>query len=332
MLLATPAIRAFKAARPSDELHVLVEGRCAEVLAANPHVDRLLVLPPKAGLGATLRLVRELRAARYAAAVDFKQSPRSALLARLSGARERVSWAHRRLLRRALYTSFVELLPEPAYQARQKLRLLGPLGVTSDDVRLDFPVAPAAEAEADRLLAACGLAEPGARFVACSPACVESRRRWPVERYAALADALGERHDLPTLLLWGPGEREVAEAVRAAMRAPERARIPDGFPSIPGLKAVLARARLFVGANSGPLHLAVAAGRPTLGVFGPGTPGSWLPLGEPGVLCAAAAADAAALAARLGRAPEREEFIRSIEVEPVLALAEGLLQEKEQDL
>jgi len=190
VLLATPAIRALKRARPGDELHVLVEEPYACLLADNPHIDRTISVPARAGAIATRRTIHALRRERYEAAVDMKQSARSTTLSFLSGVRLRVSWG--RGFRGLFYNRRVPWAKEPIYMARQKTNLLAPLGVETDDLALEFPVGEADREEAEKFLKGCGLDLSGKkeRFAALSPASFAPSRCWPPQRDAALADRL----------------------------------------------------------------------------------------------------------------------------------------------
>jgi len=322
VLLATPAIRALKEARPDDELHVLVEKPYAPLLADNARVDRVIVVSSRSGVGETWRVLRTLRRERYEAAIDMKQSSRSTTLTFLSGARERISWDHG--FRRRFYNRRIAWGDGFTYMARQKTNLLAPLGVRTDDLTLEFPVGEADREEAAKFLDGCGLgAEGGGLFAAFSPASAFPSRCWPAERYAALVDRLAESHGLRTLVLWGPGERPAAEAVRAGVSRDGAAVVPEIFSSFRTLRALLERAELFVGANSGPLHVAVSAGTPALGIFDYLPPAQWLPLGGP-VPCAGASPDHEALV-KLGPKTPWEEYIRAVTVEAAVAKAEGLL-------
>lgn len=131
-------------------------------------------------------------------------------------------------------------------------------------------------AAAEEVLAGLGLADRPAPLAVC-PLASSALKRWPPERFAAVADAAAEAESRPVLLLGGP-EPEAAHAVRRAMRHADRARV---LPAV-GLKveaAVLERCALLVTNDTGVLHLAAAVGLPTVAVFGPTHPNVYRPRG-----------------------------------------------------
>jgi len=161
------------------------------------------------------------------------------------------------------------------HQLRDYDPLLAAHGIAPDEdpPRLALPE-PAAK-RADAVLSGVGLS----RFVAlCPGSAFATTKRWPAERYAALADALAERR-LACALLIGPGERELGARVASSARSPLPALGEDLDPV--ELAAVLARARCAVTNDSGPMHLAGAVGTPVVAFFGATDPGRTGPSGSP---------------------------------------------------
>lgn len=287
------ALAALRAARPEASLHWLVEDRCAAVLDGHPHLDGIVVyerrefsreirrpwLWPRAALRA-LRLLRRLRALRPAVAVDLQGNLKGALLARLSGAPRRIGLApgqggkersHR------FATERVALPPPPVHRADRALALLAPLGAAP--VPGPPPVAGVAAAgpATEAWLRAAGLA-PGA-FAVFHPGVsgFGDLKRWPAERYADLARLLAARRRLPVLLTAGPGEEPLAD--RVASLSGGAARRGPVTRSLAELGALLARAAVVVGSDTGPVHLAAVLGAPTVALFGPKDPAVYAPRG-----------------------------------------------------
>jgi heptosyltransferase-2 len=145
---------------------------------------------------------------------------------------------------------------------------LAPLGVTGPG-RLQVSLSRTA-----RALAADALPKASGPLVAIAPGARWATKRWPTERFAAVADALagmGAR----IVLAGGPGDREAFQAVRAQLRAPVAADLSP-LP-VEALAAALARVQLLVACDSGPVHLASAVGTPALALFGPTSPVRWGP-------------------------------------------------------
>jgi ADP-heptose:LPS heptosyltransferase len=276
VLLATPLLRALKSARPGIHLAMLVEEPFAAVLRHNPHLDELIVTRRKLTFVESVALVRRLRAGRFDVCIDFLGKPGSALKARLSGAHRRIGYAARG--RGLFYTDSISPGDPRAYTARHKAALLAPLGIGVTDMRLDFPVGDDDRAAAAARLRACGVADD-ARLVAVAPGTRREDKCWPADRFAAVTDRLVERHGLAPVFVCGPGEEPQVEAVRAAMKHP--ARFNPERPPLPQVQALLERCALYVGNDTGLRHMAVAAGIPSVAVFGQPRACNWTPPDDP---------------------------------------------------
>jgi ADP-heptose:LPS heptosyltransferase len=135
--------------------------------------------------------------------------------------------------------------------------------VPKDAADFEFPIATnqAHEREADE-----AMASVDERFAILNPGGGWPTKLWSAERFGALADELWTHHGLRSLVTYGPGERELAERV---LRASQSGRARAVSLSLRGFYALAKRASLYVGGDTGPTHLAVAAGTPVAGLFGP---------------------------------------------------------------
>jgi len=271
-LLTTPLLRALKLGLPGAELHLLAPKQGH--LVACPHVDRALLWQKRDAFRAPLRflrLLRDLRRERYDLVVEAGHwsafSLTASLLARLVAAGAPVVGHDRGDAARFL-SHPVPHDPAEESEVPAKLELLRPLGLPERGLELETGLGQGAPAEeAAALLAKAGLegkalavVNPGARF---------ADRRWPPGSYAAVCRGLAER-GLAPLVVWGPGEEPLARAIAegsGATLAPPT--------SLPVLAALMRRARLVVSNNSGPMHLGVAVGAPTVGVFFRGDSARW---------------------------------------------------------
>jgi ADP-heptose:LPS heptosyltransferase len=206
-----------------------------------------------------LRFLRDLREAGYDAAIDAAHwhsfSLTGALLARIA-ARGAVVGSARGAL--ALYSQIVPLPPEGVREVEAKLLLLRGLGLAPPPAPPPLETAlgssPAARERTRAALRELGIAGP---FVALNPGARKADHRWPARAFGALAAQVHKREGLPSVVLWGPGERPLAEEVRAASGtaahlAPET--------DLEGLAAFFREAALVVANDTGPMHLAVACG------------------------------------------------------------------------
>jgi lipopolysaccharide heptosyltransferase I len=268
---ALPAVAALRRAHPAAEIDWLVDAAHREFLELVPVVSSLVVLREQTAR-AWLEVRRELRGRHYDAAIDFQGLLKSAALARLSGARRVVGFDRGSLRERSaapFYTERVET-GEGQHVIEKNLRLARALG--AEPGPHEFPLAPVRSAPVDAVVA-----QAGAPLALVNPGAAWPNKRWPVDRFARIAVHVRARHGLAPLVLWGPGEIDLARAIAhaaggVAIVAPET-RLPD-------LVAAARAARLIVSGDTGPLHIAAAVGVPAVALFGPTNPrrnGPWQP-------------------------------------------------------
>jgi lipopolysaccharide heptosyltransferase I len=270
---ALPAVAALRAGWPDARIDWLVDRRYAALLELVPVVDRAVVFGPPEG--APLRTVlRQLRAARYDVAVDFQGLLKSAVLARLSGARVVAGFVARQLREPAaglFYTTRIEG-DDRAHVVRKNLSLVEALGVTVRDVASPLRVSPSAVPDQVRQLLSLGA---GGRFTVVNPGAGWPNKQWPAVRYGRIAEHVRSSHGLPSIVTWGPQERRLADEVAAASGG---AAAPAPSTTLADLVELCRAAALVIGGDTGPLQLAAAVGTPIVGVFGPTNPvrnGPW---------------------------------------------------------
>jgi ADP-heptose:LPS heptosyltransferase len=273
VVLTTPVFTALRHAWPDARIGALVRPEVAPLLEGNPDVDAV-VLERGQPLG---ELTRELRAGGWETSVHSFLTSRTVLAAALAGIPRRVGPASK-LAALLLTRRVIQHRSRSArHEADYNLELLQPLGIPFTR-RLTRLVLSETEREwGRRHLAELGLG-PGRPIVGIHPGSGNSAGRWPLERYAALADRLmaeGER----VLLTFGPGETDLADAMRAALRTAAPIVRPGGV-TLREMAAILAALDLFVTNSTGPLHMAVALEVPAVSFFGltPATrPARWGP-------------------------------------------------------
>ena len=279
MVFTTPAIRGLRNRFPRAHLTYLVEPHAAPLVAGNPHLDEVIVAPRR-GLLFDLALARRLRRRRFDLAVDFHGGPRASLLAWLSGAPVRIGYA---VAGRAwMYTRAVPRprVLRPRHSVENQWDLLAALDIPPPD-RSAYPVEMRVDAGAagavDERLAAAGV-RPGDRLVVIHVSAGNPFRRWPIDSFAAVAGALvagDPRHRV--ILTSGPSEAEAAGRVIAAARArlgeADRPRVMAcGEFSLAELRALADRAALYIGGDSGPMHVAATSAVPIVALYGPTLP------------------------------------------------------------
>ena len=289
VLLATPVISALKRFAPQCEIDALAYADTAPMLSGHPDIAQLHLIDrnwKRQGLrrqtGAEWGLIRGLRARHYDLVIHLSVHTRGAWLTRLLRPRWSVAprskpgfWAK----------SFTHLYPAQSHPDRHtvdtnldSLRALG-LQPVAQDMRVTLVPGADAEARVDGLLAQHGLT--AGNFIHLHPASRWGFKCWPAERVAALCDALSAR-GWPLVLTCAPEakERQLVAAVVAARAAGAAAVDLSGQLSLKELGALTARARLFVGVDSAPMHIAAAMGTPVVAIFGPSGDREWGPWGE----------------------------------------------------
>ncbi len=262
-----PAVAALAAARAA-RIDWLVDRRHAAVLEVFDLPVARVTVDPSGSWRETLAVVGRLRTERYDVAIDFQGLLKSALLARASGARRVVGFARAALrepLAAACYTESVPVALD-LHIVQKNLALLAALDVRDREVRL--PLSPAVRPP---------VSPGGSAPVVLNPGAGWPNKRWPPERFGELAAVIARERGIRSLVTWGPGERVLAEEVVEASRG---AASLAPATSIADLVRLLAGARLVVSGDTGPIHLAAAAGRPIVGIYGPTNParnGPWLP-------------------------------------------------------
>jgi ADP-heptose:LPS heptosyltransferase len=267
------AFAGVRALYPRARIDWLVEDRAAAGLVALPGLSEQVVVPrrrlrarhPWVALATLREFAGELRARRYDLSVDFHGVFRSGFLAWAAGIPVRVGyaapiakeWSH-------WFATLTAPAPRHVSRFERNAALVRFLGgeVPARPQVLGLDPALAEKFELPRRFA---LVHPGT-----SPK--TTYKRWEAERFAAVARGLRARAGIETLVAFGPvaGEREAARAVVAA--AEGAAALAPPTESLAELLALMTRARLFIGCDSGPMHLAALAGTPVVAIFGPTDP------------------------------------------------------------
>ena len=271
--LTLPALEAARAACPGAKVAYVVERESAPLLEGDPRVDELIVAPRHAPATATLGLLARLRRFAPEVAFDFFCNPRTAQWTFLSGARVRVGYPDKGW-RSALYTHHAR--PRTLSAIGFHLESLHVLGWAAPHAVPRLHVGGAARAEAANGLRALGVPD-GARLLGMHPGARWPTRRWPLERFVELARRVVAAHDDVTVLFTA-GPDEEAEAHEAAGRVSGAVAV-TGWP-LARFVALQARCAAFVCGDTGPLHSAVAAGAPTLGLISRNRPAMFFPYPE----------------------------------------------------
>jgi len=280
---ALPVLAALRAKQPDVEVDWLVEEGYAPILSIATGLDRRIIVRARSsfarsravqfgGLRGYLQAVSFLRSQNYDLVFDLQGLIKSALWARASGAARVIGFDRDSVRETPASALYTETVPAPAagHVIRKNLSILTAIGIDSSAVEL--PLAPKASRET---VVAIETAGGPLQYVVLNPSAAWPNKRWPPERFGALASALHARTGLRSLVTWGPSEQGLAAAVVQASNDTATAAPPTDVADL----AVLMRdAALVVSGDTGPLHIAAAMGAPLVGLYGPTWPernGPW---------------------------------------------------------
>lgn len=301
VVFTTPIPRALKRQWPGAKVSYLVEEAAAPVLRTNRHIDDLIVVRRRRGLGRALddvKLAARLRQTRFDVVIDLHGGPRSSWLTRATGAPQRIGYDVQG--RSWLYTTTV---PRPReLRARHSvvnqwdlLRAVRPLKdgahpewpPEADPARdpVEMPLDPQADARIERRLSAAGIGDDQELIVAHVSA-GNPFRRWPEPAFTALLVSLAAMNDRRRIVVSsGPSDREAAgritSAARSALGAASSRIVEFGEFDLAELRALIGRSRVFIGGDTGPLHIAATTGTPVVGLYGPTLPARSAPWRDP---------------------------------------------------
>jgi ADP-heptose:LPS heptosyltransferase len=277
VVLLTPALEALRRARPDLRVTVAVEPAFAAVLEGNPAVDDVLLTSSFA------ESVAAIRRRRFSVVYNQHGGPRSVFYTALSGAHWKVGWE------RAQYSFLYNVrVPDTntfygakrIHTVEHRLTQLYWTGLGRGPIPSTrvFPQ-PDATASVTRKLVQAGV--PASRpYAVLHPGGTSSTKRWPSEHFAEIAGWLDKAHRVTPVIRFGPGEESLVKSAREKL-PPDCALFGPEDLDLRELIALVAGARLFVGNDSGPAHIAAAAGRPTVVIFGSSDSTTWRPWQTP---------------------------------------------------
>jgi lipopolysaccharide heptosyltransferase II len=285
VVFTTPMLRALRERFPDAHLSYVVEPAAAPVVSGNHLIDEVIVAPRVRGVHGVIAdwsLGRRLRRAGYDIVIDFHGGPRASILTWLSGAPDRIGYA---VIGRAWMYTRVIARPRalrPRHSVENQWDLLVPLGCAAPSAErypVEMPLEEGADAAVTARLSTAGaLADD--RLIVIHVSAGNPFRRWPLTSFGAVAAALTSADPRRRIIVTsGPSESEAAEQVamdarRRLASGDQRDRVVawgDEF-SLSELRALVARAVLYVGGDSGPMHVASTSRVPMVSIYGPTLP------------------------------------------------------------
>lgn len=285
VVLTTPVFESLRQIYPQASLTALVNKGTEAMLAENPNVDRIVVLErdknPLADLKKQISLIARLRKFHFDLAIELTNNDRGAAYSFLSGAKRRLGYRPRKMKpldRHLLFTDLISIR-KGQHMVDRHLQMIEHLGHTplSKPPSLYWKKEDTASCEA--ILGRNNLSLED-NFVVLHPILKAKYRAWRINGYAKLCDYLKDKFNIPTILVCGKSEAEIDFTNKIAEMTEHDPLNLGGKLSLRELVFLISKATLFVGIDSGPMHMAAAVKTPVAAIFGPQTTVTWGPYGE----------------------------------------------------
>ena len=276
VVMTTPAIAALKQALPGASLSYIVEEPYARLVQGNPNLDNVIALPPGQNFVGFLRFCRQIRREKYDAVIDFHGGPRASVLAFLSAAKLKVGYELK-------YKNFIYDIRIPRsrrdgyfHSVESHLNLVKALGLAVGEPPPPLFIPPAQKEEeekVERFWTENRLA--GAKVAVLHIGAGNEFRDWGADNFIELANRLTGLAGVRIILVGSAKDLEKEEEIQRKSRMPLLSLV--GKANLIELREVIRRASLFVGPDSGPMHIAAATSTPIVALFGPTLPENFAP-------------------------------------------------------
>ena len=280
VLLATPVFANLRCAYPNAQIHALVGRWGAEAIRNHPDVDTIIRYDApffcRRGHSTrpreVLRLFRDLQREQYDLLIDLRGNWLTVIFALFKTAAYRLALASLQVVSKLGHSCFTN-----PHEVERNLDVLRSAHIPTPDNTPIFHTTPADQRWADDFLSNSGIVS-GCPLVAIHSASPVTLKRWRAERFAAVADWLTEQRRAQILFVGVKSELPVVAEIQKQMRRKSLNIV--GETTLSQLAEILKRCNLFIGNDSGPMHLAAAVGTRTIGLYGPGNPERFGPVGS----------------------------------------------------
>ncbi|WP_447968233.1 putative lipopolysaccharide heptosyltransferase III [Nitrospira sp. M1] len=274
VILSTPVLSLLRQQFPAANVVCLVNSGTQEILQHNPHVDEVLVLP-RGSVIEQIRFWLAVRRRRFDCVIDLTDGDRSALLTWVSGSSVRIGFNHEHRWRGRLYSHCLSSGPEGRHMVEYHTEALTLIDAHADVPKPTVYVGTEHNQRAQTILGELGLI--GQPWVMVHPTARFWFKAWPLERFARLSDRLVEK-SLRVVLVGDAHDHAITLAIQERVQTSTDSLV--GKTTLLELAALMQHATLFIGNDTGLMHMASAVGCPVLGLFGPTNPQTWGPRGN----------------------------------------------------
>ena len=284
VLLTTPAIRLIRQSYPNAHITMVVNNGTDDVIRYNPNLDKIITIDRRMIEAAHLysrlhyewNTLKTLREQPCDLSVDFDSGERAAYLSLLSNTRIRIGLNYKKGIRKLIFNRQIRINGYTHTVEKNLMLVEQALGLKRTDTMLELYTSTEEEDYIDSWLHSNGLlhrdfvvVHPGARFWF---------KRWSTEKWAGMIDLIQSELNIPVVISGGQKELDDIRAISSLMTTPTYSLA--GRTSILDLAALLKKAALFIGNDSGPTHVAAASGTKVIALFGPTSPAVWRPWGD----------------------------------------------------
>ncbi len=282
-IMALPALRVVRARFPDARIAILARPYVADIYRGQKICDELISYDPKgahAGLVGRERLAKELRKRKFDVALLLQNAFDAAWLAWRSGIPERVGYARdgRSLLltRKIPAPKRGEIPAHEQFYYLELLRRAGWIDSLPGESFIALDVSEEHRRQAEEALSSAGARPNAVRIAIGAGASYGSAKCWPPDRFAEFVNRFRLHTDADVILFGTAAEQKVSDAIGAGIKGPSISLV--GKTAIAALPALLSRCQLFVGNDSGAMHVAAAVGLPVVAIFGPTDPHGTAPV------------------------------------------------------
>ncbi len=285
-----PALRQLRSHFSNSKITWLVEDRASEILRDHPDIDEVIVYPRKKWqsgilkvnkslniISESLSFYKKLRKNHYDLVVDFQGNLKSAVMNLITGSGNRLGFGKGYCKEFNYLSTQYHAYPagKKIHRIEKNLSLLKELDIETSFLRPELPVTKDDEGYITNFISK--NADPSLPIIILHPGTSKfgSFKQWSSQSYTLLADKILDKYKANVILTWGPGEIDIVNEIIKNM---EHNALPAcETKSIKQLTALMKRATLFIGGDTGPLHIASIMGIPVVGIYGPKDPAIYGP-------------------------------------------------------
>jgi len=275
VIMTTPAVSVLKKNFHETELSYVIEKPYADLIAGNPQINEVLMLPAHARIKDFFSVIKKIRKKRFDAVIDFHGGPRSSLMTLLSGADVKIGY--RIKYRHPIYHIKLPRRPRtgPIHSVENHVNLVKALGIKSGAIPPLF-IPSSTEKENQKIKHIMSLNDlSGSKYVSLHIGAGNRFRSWDVQNYIKLCDLFTQKSGVKVVLI---GAREDKISANMIIKSTESSPLPlVGELSLREVRDMISHSSLFVGSDSGPMHIAASTRTPIVALFGPTIPAQFGP-------------------------------------------------------